>query len=174
MTRVQLKRDCIVPQTTSQLTALHICCPERDPSSSPALNDWGSWHCFSWVFRCVELDCWDGKGEDQEPIITHGKAMCTDILFKVNLWPLHLAVSPSRTPDRNPCRVPSPPQHPAAASVWQTDCIGTVFCPQILGFISDLHHGRPALHLPFHSSCGMQAYFFCPVFSRPVALCATA
>nr|QNT60760.1 phospholipase C beta [Dugesia japonica] len=33
-------------------------------------------------FRCIELDCWDGKGEDQEPIITHGKAMCTDILFK--------------------------------------------------------------------------------------------
>ncbi|KAG7153698.1 1-phosphatidylinositol 45-bisphosphate phosphodiesterase-like, partial [Homarus americanus] len=31
---------------------------------------------------CVELDCWDGKGEDEEPIITHGKAMCTDILFK--------------------------------------------------------------------------------------------
>ena len=34
-------------------------------------------------FRCVELDCWDGRGEDEEPIITHGKAMCTDILFKV-------------------------------------------------------------------------------------------
>ena len=33
-------------------------------------------------YRCVELDCWDGKGEDEEPIITHGKAMCTDILFK--------------------------------------------------------------------------------------------
>lgn len=32
--------------------------------------------------RCVELDCWDGKGEDEEPIITHGMAMCTDILFK--------------------------------------------------------------------------------------------
>ncbi|XP_070577889.1 1-phosphatidylinositol 4,5-bisphosphate phosphodiesterase beta-4-like isoform X4 [Ptychodera flava] len=32
--------------------------------------------------RCVELDCWDGKGDDAEPIITHGKAMCTDILFK--------------------------------------------------------------------------------------------
>ncbi|KFM65271.1 1-phosphatidylinositol-4,5-bisphosphate phosphodiesterase beta-4, partial [Stegodyphus mimosarum] len=32
--------------------------------------------------RCVELDCWDGKGDDEEPIITHGKAMCTDILFK--------------------------------------------------------------------------------------------
>lgn len=28
------------------------------------------------------MDCWDGKGEDEEPIITHGKAMCTDILFK--------------------------------------------------------------------------------------------
>ncbi|KAF8789782.1 1-phosphatidylinositol 4 like protein [Argiope bruennichi] len=34
--------------------------------------------------RCVELDCWDGKGEDEEPIITHGKAMCTDILFKLH------------------------------------------------------------------------------------------
>uniref|UniRef100_A0A8D2N005 1-phosphatidylinositol 4,5-bisphosphate phosphodiesterase n=1 Tax=Zonotrichia albicollis TaxID=44394 RepID=A0A8D2N005_ZONAL len=40
--------------------------------------------------RCVELDCWDGKGEDQEPIITHGKAMCTDILFKVT--PLQLGL----------------------------------------------------------------------------------
>ncbi|XP_067011933.2 1-phosphatidylinositol 4,5-bisphosphate phosphodiesterase [Anabrus simplex] len=32
--------------------------------------------------RCVELDCWDGTKDDEEPIITHGKAMCTDILFK--------------------------------------------------------------------------------------------
>lgn len=32
--------------------------------------------------RCIELDCWDGRGEDQEPIITHGKAMCTDILLR--------------------------------------------------------------------------------------------
>ncbi len=40
--------------------------------------------CALHPIRCVELDCWDGKGEDQEPIITHGKAMCTDILFKVN------------------------------------------------------------------------------------------
>lgn len=33
--------------------------------------------------RCVELDCWDGKGADEEPIITHGYTMCTDIVFKV-------------------------------------------------------------------------------------------
>lgn len=39
----------------------------------------------------MELDCWDGKGEDQEPIITHGKAMCTDILFKVNTRAKHSA-----------------------------------------------------------------------------------
>ncbi|XP_053974443.1 1-phosphatidylinositol 4,5-bisphosphate phosphodiesterase-like isoform X1 [Hylaeus volcanicus] len=38
--------------------------------------------------RCVELDCWDGKGEDEEPIITHGKAMCTDILFKDVIYAL--------------------------------------------------------------------------------------
>lgn len=39
-------------------------------------------HLFYLYNRCVELDCWDGRNEDQEPIITHGKAMCTDILFK--------------------------------------------------------------------------------------------
>ncbi|XP_028175501.1 1-phosphatidylinositol 4,5-bisphosphate phosphodiesterase isoform X2 [Ostrinia furnacalis] len=38
--------------------------------------------------RCVELDCWDGKGEDEEPIITHGMAMCTDILFKDVIYAL--------------------------------------------------------------------------------------
>jgi len=32
--------------------------------------------------RCVELDCWNGDEKvNFEPIITHGKAMCTDIMF---------------------------------------------------------------------------------------------
>ena len=38
---------------------------------------------YEFAYRCIELDFWDGRGDDQEPIITHGKAMCTDILFKV-------------------------------------------------------------------------------------------
>ena len=46
-------------------------------------------------FRCIELDCWDGRDQDQEPIITHGKAMCTDILFKVSTILLVTAKFPS-------------------------------------------------------------------------------
>ena len=34
--------------------------------------------------RCIELDCWDGKGEDLEPVITHGLTLCTEVPFKVN------------------------------------------------------------------------------------------
>ena len=45
--------------------------------------------------RCVELDCWDGKGDDEgEVIITHGKAMCTDVYFKVSIF-LYLTVLPN-------------------------------------------------------------------------------
>ena len=33
--------------------------------------------------RCVELDAWD---RENEPIITHGKAMCTDVSFKEVLY----------------------------------------------------------------------------------------
>ncbi|XP_066916251.1 1-phosphatidylinositol 4,5-bisphosphate phosphodiesterase beta-4-like isoform X2 [Clytia hemisphaerica] len=32
--------------------------------------------------RCIELDCWDGKGEDLEPVITHGMTLCTEVPFK--------------------------------------------------------------------------------------------
>ncbi|KAM4664967.1 1-phosphatidylinositol 4,5-bisphosphate phosphodiesterase beta-2 [Discoglossus pictus] len=32
--------------------------------------------------RCVELDCWKGKPPEEEPIITHGFTMTTEILFK--------------------------------------------------------------------------------------------
>ncbi|XP_066575107.1 1-phosphatidylinositol 4,5-bisphosphate phosphodiesterase beta-3 isoform X1 [Amia ocellicauda] len=32
--------------------------------------------------RCIELDCWKGQGKDEEPIITHGFTMTTDIPFK--------------------------------------------------------------------------------------------
>lgn len=35
--------------------------------------------------RCVELDCWKGKPPDEEPIITHGFTMTTDIYFKARL-----------------------------------------------------------------------------------------
>ncbi|XP_062621888.1 1-phosphatidylinositol 4,5-bisphosphate phosphodiesterase classes I and II-like isoform X3 [Saccostrea cucullata] len=32
--------------------------------------------------RCIELDCWDGRNADEEPIITHGYTMCTEVPFK--------------------------------------------------------------------------------------------
>ncbi|XP_046706996.1 1-phosphatidylinositol 4,5-bisphosphate phosphodiesterase beta-3 isoform X2 [Silurus meridionalis] len=32
--------------------------------------------------RCIELDCWKGRPTDEEPIITHGFTMTTEIPFK--------------------------------------------------------------------------------------------
>lgn len=32
--------------------------------------------------RCVELDCWNGRNNDDEPIITHGYTVVTEISFK--------------------------------------------------------------------------------------------
>ncbi|KAJ8355439.1 hypothetical protein SKAU_G00182330 [Synaphobranchus kaupii] len=32
--------------------------------------------------RCVELDCWKGRTAEEEPIITHGLTMTTEICFK--------------------------------------------------------------------------------------------
>lgn len=32
--------------------------------------------------RCVELDCWNGRNSDEEPIITHGYTVVTEIVLK--------------------------------------------------------------------------------------------
>uniref|UniRef100_A0A8C4WXQ8 1-phosphatidylinositol 4,5-bisphosphate phosphodiesterase n=1 Tax=Eptatretus burgeri TaxID=7764 RepID=A0A8C4WXQ8_EPTBU len=32
--------------------------------------------------RCVELDCWKGRTAEEEPVITHGFTMTTEILFR--------------------------------------------------------------------------------------------
>ncbi|GAB6020072.1 phospholipase c beta [Chamberlinius hualienensis] len=32
--------------------------------------------------RCIELDCWNGKTSEDEPIITHGYTMVNDVSFK--------------------------------------------------------------------------------------------
>ncbi|RWS06316.1 1-phosphatidylinositol 4:5-bisphosphate phosphodiesterase classes I and II-like protein, partial [Dinothrombium tinctorium] len=32
--------------------------------------------------RCVELDCWNGRNSDEEPIITHGYTVVTDVILK--------------------------------------------------------------------------------------------
>ena len=42
----------------------------------------------------MELDCWDGKDPDMEPIITHGRAMCTEIPFKVCKIQIHIRSLP--------------------------------------------------------------------------------
>ncbi|NWX90601.1 PLCB2 phosphodiesterase, partial [Nothoprocta pentlandii] len=49
--------------------------------------------------RCVELDCWKGRPPDEEPIITHGFTMTTEILFKARkeLLPTWLAESAFKT-----------------------------------------------------------------------------
>lgn len=33
--------------------------------------------------RCVELDCWKGRTAEEEPVITHGFTMTSEISFKV-------------------------------------------------------------------------------------------
>uniref|UniRef100_A0A3B3RLD0 1-phosphatidylinositol 4,5-bisphosphate phosphodiesterase n=1 Tax=Paramormyrops kingsleyae TaxID=1676925 RepID=A0A3B3RLD0_9TELE len=39
--------------------------------------------------RCLELDCWKGKPPDEDPIITHGFTMTTEILFKDVIEAIH-------------------------------------------------------------------------------------
>lgn len=33
--------------------------------------------------RCIELDCWKGRTTEEEPVITHGFTITTEISFKV-------------------------------------------------------------------------------------------
>lgn len=35
--------------------------------------------------RCIELDCWKGRTTEEEPVITHGFTMTTEISFKVRV-----------------------------------------------------------------------------------------
>ena len=63
--------------------------------------------------RCVELDCWDGKGSDEEPIITHGQTLTgtlyvRDVLadaikpyaFKSSPYPLILSIENHLSPEQ--------------------------------------------------------------------------
>lgn len=50
--------------------------------------------------RCIELDCWDGLND--EPIITHGRALCSNILFKVLLWKFLVRIKRNLTNTRIP------------------------------------------------------------------------
>jgi len=76
--RIMVLQGCVVQQVARCFYSA---------SSQPDKN------LYVCVDRCVELDCWDGKNED-EPIITHGKAMCSDILFRVSLGLCFVVLKP--------------------------------------------------------------------------------
>ena len=62
-------QKCCDPSTAGQFSGV----------SSPEMYR----QCLLAGCRCLELDCWKGKPPDEEPIITHGFTMTTEILFKV-------------------------------------------------------------------------------------------
>lgn len=45
--------------------------------------------------RCIELDCWKGRTTEEEPVITHGFTMTTEISFKVTLHWVHVELQVS-------------------------------------------------------------------------------
>ena len=72
--------------TTLHHTTPHLTTPQHTTTHHTTLHHIIPHHTTppnTTTHRCLELDCWDGK--DEEPIITHGKAMCTDILFVVSV-----------------------------------------------------------------------------------------
>lgn len=73
--------------------------------------------------RCLELDCWKGKPPDEEPIITHGFTMTTEILFKVatcfSSSHINLECIFNNLQCKTAAFVPNISHH-FIASVWQT------------------------------------------------------
>lgn len=99
----------------------------------------------------MELDCWDGKGEDEEPIITHGKAMCTDILFKDAIYAI-----------RDCAFVTS--EYPIVLS-FENHCCKTQqfkmakYCDEVFGdlLLSEPLPEHPVCFPPFRSSLSFQS-----------------
>uniref|UniRef100_A0AAQ4QDD4 Phosphoinositide phospholipase C n=1 Tax=Gasterosteus aculeatus aculeatus TaxID=481459 RepID=A0AAQ4QDD4_GASAC len=61
--------------------------------------------------RCIELDCWKGRTTEEEPVITHGFTMTTEISFKevieaIAEWPLKRWPFPFFFPLETPVDLP--------------------------------------------------------------------
>lgn len=63
--------------------------------------------------RCIELDCWKGRPPDEEPFITHGFTMTTEIPFKVH-------------PPPKIGGPPEPPEPPKTTQRPPQNCLGPI------------------------------------------------
>lgn len=75
-----LCRNC--PIWVANIEPLSFCCPPAGQFSGISSPEMYRQTLLAGC-RCVELDCWKGRPPDEEPIITHGFTMTTEILFKV-------------------------------------------------------------------------------------------